>query len=240
MRFMIMHKTNAYWEGGAIPGPELCARVGGLLGELASAGVLQAAEGLRPSSQGVRLRFSPAGRTVAEGPFERGNELPAGFSIVRTGTREEAVAWATHLAEAHGEVELDIRPVTEAWDIGMAPRPPDVTTRRYMVLRKATAATEAGRSPSPAWRAETSRLLEETTRTGVHLVTETMRPSARGRRYKNAASGVSFVDGPFIESKELIGGYVVVAADSLADADGWVRRYVEAVGAEEVDVRELD
>jgi hypothetical protein len=239
VRFIIMHKTNAHWEGGAIPDPELCDRVGRLIGEMAGAGILQAGEGLRPSSEGVRLRFSPDGRSVTHGPFERGNELPAGFSIVRTATLEEAVAWATRLAEAQGEVELDIRPVTEAWDIGMVPRPASVTTRRYMILRKATAATEGGVSPSPAQRAEAARLVEETTRTGVHLVTETMRPSARGRRYKNAVDGVSFVDGPFIESKELIGGYVVLATESLADTDAWVRRYIAVVGAQEVDVREL-
>ena len=65
-----------------------------------------------------------------------------------------------------------------------------------MVLRKATAATEAGVAPSSAQRAELSRLIEETTRSGVHLVTETMRPSARGRRYKNSRDGVSVYDGP--------------------------------------------
>jgi hypothetical protein len=45
MRFIIMHKTNAHWEAGAIPTPELIARVGGLLGQLAKAGLLLAAEG---------------------------------------------------------------------------------------------------------------------------------------------------------------------------------------------------
>jgi hypothetical protein len=52
MRFIIMHKSNAHWESGAIPGPELIARVGTLLGELAKAGALLAAEGLRASSDG--------------------------------------------------------------------------------------------------------------------------------------------------------------------------------------------
>jgi hypothetical protein len=51
-----MHKTNAHWESGAIPGPELIARVGTLLGEMAQAGVLRGAEGLRASSEGVRGR----------------------------------------------------------------------------------------------------------------------------------------------------------------------------------------
>ena len=48
-----------------------------------------------------------------------------------------------------GDVEIDIRPVTEPWDIGIGPKPQDVTTMRYMILRKATAATEAGSAPTP-------------------------------------------------------------------------------------------
>lgn len=240
MRFIIMHKTDAHWESGASPTPELIARVGALLGELAKAGALLAGEGLRASSEGVRLRFAGGARTIIGGPFERGNELPAGFSILRAPSMEDAIEWASREAAVLGDLEIDIRPVTEPWDIGMAPRPSGITTRRYMVLRKATAATEAGTAPSPAQRSGLSRLIEETTRTGVHVATETMRPSARGRRYKNATNGISVVDGPFTESKELIGGYVIVSADSLDDAGHWAARYLGVVQADEVDVRELD
>ena len=186
MRFIIMHKTNAHWEAGAIPTPELIGRVGGLLGQIAKAGALLAGEGLRPSSEGVRLTFSSGTRRVTKGPFERGNELPAAFSIVRTGSLDEAVEWASRQATVLGDGEVDIRPVTEPWDIGIGSRPAEIATRRYMVLRKATAATEAGIAPSSAQRAELARLVEETAPANVHLATETMRPSARGRRYKNS------------------------------------------------------
>jgi hypothetical protein len=240
MRFIIMHKTNGHWEAGAIPTPELIARVGRMLGEIAKAGALLGAEGLRASSEGVRLRFSAGARTVINGPFEAGNELPAGFSIVRARSLDEAITWASSQAEALGDGEVDIRPVTEPWDIGMGSRPAGVTTRRYMILRKATVASEAGVAPSSEQRAKLARLIEETTGTGVHLVAETMRPSSRGRRYKSSRDGVSFFDGPFIESKELIGGYVVVSATSLEDVDRWTRRYIDAVEADEVDVRELE
>jgi hypothetical protein len=240
MRFMIMHKTNAHWEAGAIPTPELIARVGAMLGDLSKAGVLLAGEGLRASSEGVRLRFAAGTRTVLDGPFERSNELPSAFSILRARSLDDAIEWASRQASVLGDVEIDIRPVTEPWDIGMRPRPAGLTTRRYMVLRKATAATEAGTTPSAAQRAELSRAIDATTRPSEHLVTETMRPSARGRRYKNSRDGVTVVDGPFVESKELIGGYVIVSVESLEDADRWARRYIDAVGAEEVDVRELE
>ena len=240
MRFIIMHKTNARWESGAIPGPELIARVGTLLGQLAKTGALVSGEGLRASSQGVRLRFTAGVRTVTQGPFEGGNELPAGFSILRTRSLDDAIEWATRQAQALGDGEIDIRPVTEPWDIGMSAALADVSTRRYMVLSKATASTEAGEPlPSPR-RAEFARLIAETTRDGVHLVTETMRPSKRGRRYKNSRNGVSMFDGPFIETKELIAGYVIVSAPSLEDAGRWAAQYLDVVEADEVDLRELE
>ena len=239
MRFMIMHRTNAHWESGASPGPELMARVGRLLDDLARAGALAAAEGLRASSEGVRLRFAGGTRTIINGPFGPGDAVPAGFSILRVQSLEEAIEWASREAAVLGDVEIDIRPVTEPWDIGLEPRPANLTSRRYMLLRTSTAAAEIGTAPSPAQRAKLARLIEETP-ASVHVVTETMRPSARGRRYTNSRDGVSVLDGPFIESKELIGGYVVVSAKSLEDADRWARLYIDAVGADEVDVRELE
>jgi hypothetical protein len=239
MRFIIMHKTTSHWESGAVPGPELIARVGAMIGDLKKAGVFLAGEGLRASSQGVRLRFEAGTRTIITGPFEGEKELPAGFSIVRTRSLEDAIEWATRQAHVLGDVEIDIRPVTEPWDIGMTPPPAEVVTRRYMVLRKATPSTEAGGTPSAAERAALTGLIDETTRSGVHLVTETMRPSRKGRRYRNSRDGVSAYDGPFLETKELIGGYVIVSAASLEDAHAWVLQYIDAVGAGEVDIREL-
>ncbi|MBL8112789.1 MAG: hypothetical protein JNK60_07890 [Acidobacteria bacterium] len=107
---------------------------------------------------------------------------------------------------------------------------------RYMALRKATAATEAGAPPAAA----RSRILEEAKRDGVLLVSETLKPSRRGRRYKNSGEGVRVIDGPFTESKELIAGYVIVEVATLEDADRWARRYLETVDAQEVDLRELE
>ena len=240
MRFIIIHKTNAYWEaGGAIPSPELIARVGELLQQLAKDGRLLGGDGLRPSAEGVRLTFDSGRTTVRSGPYEGRNELPAGFSVVR-GTLDEAIEWAMRRAGIAGDAEIDIRPMTEAWDIGLQPRPADVTTRRYMVLSKATAETEAGTAPTAPQRARIVDLIAETTASGLHLQTEAMRPSSRGRRYINAPDGISIMDGPFAETKELVGGFVIIAADSLDDADRWAREYIQIVETTEVDVRELE
>lgn len=239
-RFIITHGTNAHWESGARPTPDLIGRVGALLAALSKAGVLLGAEGLRPSSEGVRLTFSGGAPTVTKGPFSPQQELPAGFSIVRGETLDDAVAFAAKEADVLGDVEIDIRPVTEPWDIGMADRPADVRTRRYMVVRKATPASEAGEVPTQEQRSKLARLIEDTAREGRHIVTETMRPSGRGRRYNNSRDGVAFYDGPFIETKELIGGYIVVSAASLRDAGRWAEQYIRVVDADEVDVRELE
>ena len=240
MRFIIMHKTNAYWEGGAIPDRDLIARVGQLLGEMTKAGVLEAGEGLRSSAEGVRLRFEAGTRTLTPGPFEGGHELPAGFTILHSASIDEAVAWATREAEILGDVEIDIRPVTEPWDIGMCPPPVDLSTRRYMVLHKATPASERSQAPTPEARIRLSKLIDDTIRSGTHIVTETMQPSRRGRRYKNSSTGVTYFDGPMVETKEMIGGYVVVTAGSLDEACRWAEKYLETVQSNEVDVRELE
>jgi hypothetical protein len=236
----MMHKSNAYWEAGGKPSQELLARVEKLISEMAKGNVLLGAEGLRASSHGVRLRFSGGTRTIVEGPFTGDHELPSGFTILRVTSLEEAIEWATREAAVQGDVEFDIRPVTEPWDIGMMPKPDNVATVRYMVLRKATVASESGATLSPTQRAEMVRLIDEAKRSGVHLATENMRPSARGRRYKNSRAGLSITDGPFAESKELIAGYVMVSAESLDEAARWATEFIAAVEADEVDLRELE
>jgi len=240
MTFIIMHKTCAAWEAGALPAPDLIARVGAMLGELSAAGVLLGGEGLRASSEGVRLIFSDGARTIVPGPFAGANELPAGFSIIRARSLDEAVEWATRQARVLDDVEIDIRPVTEPWDIGMAPPPPNPAGQRFMVLRKATGATEAGTALTTPQRTQLSRLIYETTKAGTHITTVTMRPSARGRRVLNDVEGVLMFDGPFVETKELIAGYIIVTAASLDGAAALARRYLDVVGADEVDVRELE
>ena len=236
-----MHKTDAHWESGAIPGPELIARIGALLGELAQSGLLKGAEGLRASSEGVRLRFSGGTRTILPGPFTGENELPSGFSVVRARSIDEAIEWATREAAILGPeqlVEIDIRPVTEPWEIGLAPKPDGLDTRRYMVLRKATAATEAGAKLAANQRAALDELRRRAP--AGHLTAESIKPSKRGRRCKNTSGGVVFTDGPFTESKELIAGYVIIDVPSLDEASRWCARYVAVVGTDEADVLELE
>jgi hypothetical protein len=238
MRTIIMHKTIARWEEGAKPDPKLIAEVGELIGDMKRAGVLRAGEGLRASSLGARVTVSGGAPEIVRGPLVGGNELPAGFDIIRAATLDDAVAWACEIGKVLGDVEMDVRPVTEPWDIGLGSKPAGVTTQRFMVLRKATAATEAGTPLAPAQRDALAGLRKRTP--AGHITAETLRPSARGRRCKNTSAGIAFTDGPFAESKELIAGYVIIDVPSLDEAARWCTRYVTVVGTEEADVRELE
>jgi hypothetical protein len=237
MRFIVMHKTNAHWETGAPPSRALVERVGAMIGELQQAGVFLDGAGLRPTSEGVRLGFSRGARTIQRGPFAGDHELLEGFTTVQAQSLDDAIAAATRQAAVVDAAETDIRPVTEPWDIGLASEPADATARRYMLLRKATPQSER-EGISSSQRAELVRVVDAGTR-AEHLVTETMRPSARGRRYRNSTGGVTYVDGPFTETKEMIGGYILVSGVSLDEMDSYVRRYMEIVDTGEVDVREL-
>src|SRR4051794_11994365 len=119
MRVVMMHKTNPANEAGVLPGPELLAGMGELMGELVKSGRLIDGGGLQASSKGVRLNFNRGKRTITNGPFAGSNELLAGFAIVRVTSIDEAVAWATSFAEIMGDLEVDIRPLMEPWDLGM-------------------------------------------------------------------------------------------------------------------------
>jgi len=238
MRFILMHKTDARWERGENPSPELIARVGQLLTDMAGDGALLAGEGLRASSLGVRLQFSGGQRTVVPGPFTGGNELPAGFAIVRVESLDDAIGWASRVAEVKGDVEIDVRPVTEPWDLGLVPRPPGVPTR-YMLLHKADAASESGARPAKE-RAAMRRLHDEMNRAGVLVTSEALAPSAKGRRYKFSDGKQSVIDGPFAESKELIAGYILLEAASLDEAARWAPPYAAAAETAELDMREVE
>jgi hypothetical protein len=82
---------------------------------------------------------------------------------------EEAVGWASRFATIIGEAELDIRPVTEPWDLGLAQKPVDDLTTRFMAVWKADSNYEAGNLPSPEARAATARLIAEMKEAGVFV-----------------------------------------------------------------------
>lgn len=237
MRVVMMHRTSAKWEAGALPEPELIGKMGALMGEMAQAGVVRGGEGLRASSLGVRLNFAGGKRTITPGPLTPGNELPAGFSIVNAKSLEEAIELGTRFAEIVGDVEIDIRPVNEPWDIGVMPKPAGLTTTRYMLQRKADRYTEAGTPPSPEKGAALGKLMGELSQSGVLLAAEALQPSSKAVRLRYQSGERTLTDGPFTESKELIAGYCIVEVDRIEQAIDWATRFAECIGDVELDIR---
>src|SRR5918993_5087574 len=69
MRFMVIVKASPESEAGEMPTREMLTEMGNYNEELVKAGVMQAGEGLQPSSKGVRVKFDGAKRTITDGPF---------------------------------------------------------------------------------------------------------------------------------------------------------------------------
>jgi len=119
MRFIVIVKANKDSEAGVMPPPELFEKMGRYNEELVKAGVMQAGEGLLPSSKGLRMKFQGANRTITEGPFPETDQLVAGFWLWKTKTREEAIDWLKR-APFDGGVEIEMRQIAEMEDFGDA------------------------------------------------------------------------------------------------------------------------
>lgn len=120
MRYMVLVKATAESESGEMPeSPEVFEEMNRFNEELVKAGVLVSGEGLHPSSQGARVRFSGTERTVTDGPFAETKELIAGFWILDVKSKEEAIEWVRRAPMRDGD-ELEIRRVYEAEDFGDA------------------------------------------------------------------------------------------------------------------------
>ena len=107
---------------------------------------------------------------------------------------------------------------------------------RALIINKMDDELEAGIPPSPAVMEGVGRVVEEMTRAGVLLVAEGVRPSSEGARVTVSGGRRTVTDGPFAETKELIGGFMLVQVRSLDEAVEWAARLAEVLEAE-VEVR---
>jgi hypothetical protein len=121
---MVLVKATTDSEAGVMPSTELLEAMGKFNEELVNAGIMQAGEGLHPSSKGKRVVFDGASRTVIHGPFAATSELVAGFWIWRVKDMAEAVEWVKRCPNPMpGKSEIEIRQVFEAADFGEALTP---------------------------------------------------------------------------------------------------------------------
>jgi len=119
MRVMVIVKANEDTEAGVMPSEQLLADMGKFNEELVNAGIMQAGEGLHPSSKGKRVKFSGDERTVMDGPFAETKELIAGYWLWNVKSMDEAVEWVKRCPNpTSGESVIEIRPLFEVEDFG--------------------------------------------------------------------------------------------------------------------------
>ena len=98
---------------------------------------------------------------------------------------------------------------------------------RFMMIVKATKDSEAGCTPNPELMATIAKMAEEATKRGVMVTAGGLQPSSRGARIRVSGGKTSLIDGPFAETKELVGGYAIFDLPSKEDAVQMGRQFMQ-------------
>ncbi len=122
MRFMVIVKASKDTESGKMPTTEEMASMGKFNEEMCHAGVMQAGEGLHPTSKGARIKFSGMNPTVTPGPFSLTNDTIAGFWLIEVKSLDEAINWMRR-APFDAGAEIELRQIFSAEDFGEALTP---------------------------------------------------------------------------------------------------------------------
>jgi hypothetical protein len=122
MRFMVMVKATKDTEAGVMPSTEMLTAMGRFNEEMVKAGVMQAGEGLHPTSKGARIKYSGAAPVVTEGPFPVNSDLVCGFWLIEVGSKDEAIQWMKR-APFDGGAEIELRQIFSSEDFGEALTP---------------------------------------------------------------------------------------------------------------------
>jgi hypothetical protein len=112
---------------------------------------------------------------------------------------------------------------------------------KFMVMVKASAASEAGAMPSEKLLAEMGNFNEELVKAGVMLAGEGLHPSSKGARVRFNGSQRTVIDGPFAETKELIAGFWIIEVSSKEEAIEWMKRCPNPheEGESEIEIRQI-
>ncbi|NBM20121.1 YciI family protein [Streptomyces sp. GC420] len=101
---------------------------------------------------------------------------------------------------------------------------------RYMTMVRIDESNVPAGGPSEQLMEDMGKLIDEMTKAGVLLDTAGLRPTAEGVRMRNNHGEISATDGPFTESKEIIGGYAIIQAKSMEEAREWTQRFLKVHG----------
>ncbi|MBI5279784.1 MAG: YciI family protein [Burkholderiales bacterium] len=140
-RFMIIVKATPDSEAGRWPegSDKLFEAMRIYHEDLARAGALLDGSGLHPSSKGWRIRYASDGtRTVVDGPFTESKELVAGYTLIQTRTREEALEWTKRFPNPVGfdkPAEIEVRQLYEMEDFKDVAPASEIEKFRKMGMR---------------------------------------------------------------------------------------------------------
>ena len=107
---------------------------------------------------------------------------------------------------------------------------------RFLAIHRSK---ETGIPPSPENMAAMGKLIEEMAKAGVLLATEGCQPSSKGARVRISGGSFAVTDGPFTETKEVIGGFALFQVKSKEEAIEWTKRFLKLVGDGESEIREI-
>jgi hypothetical protein len=122
MRFMVIVKANKDSEAGVMPSTEMLAAMGKFNAELVKAGMIEAGEGLHPTSKGARINYAGGQGTATHGPFPFSGELASGFWLINAKSLDDAITWMKRAPFGAGDA-IEIRQVFAAEDFGEALTP---------------------------------------------------------------------------------------------------------------------
>ena len=108
---------------------------------------------------------------------------------------------------------------------------------RFLCLYKP--AQQEGIPPTQQEIAEMGKLIEEMKKAGTLLSTEGCQPSSKGARVRLSEGKITVTDGPFIETKELVGGFAIIQAKSKDEAIELTKRFLKVAGDGETEIRLL-
>lgn len=228
----MMHKHDEHTEAGELPPPELMARMGAFIGEHAQAGRFLDGAGLGATKTRTLLTFADGVAKVTH-PYPRrtDHESPAAMLVVKVRTREQGLGWAERYGKILGNGAIELSKVTEPWDLGMMPMPPDAPLR-FLLVEK-----EIGTRDTQQKSALT-RLRTEMRKEGVLDKEIDLEPSTRAKRLVFRNNDLTVIDGPFAESKELIGGFSVMELPDMDAAIALCKPYADILGGTlECDIR---
>jgi hypothetical protein len=243
MQFMVIRKADAATEAGVPPSPQALDEMERFNRALADEGKLGLALGLRPSRRAVRLKLWPGGESITDGPFAEARELVAGFTIFEAASKEAALErlrhWPQSDAQATGEAVLELRETGCPGGCAQVPPALDAGDQRYVILLRSDEGTERDRIPPQQMLDALNAFNAAQAAAGRLLAGDGLKSSARGARLCFKDGQASVIDGPFAEAKELIAGFWMIRASSMADAIAWARTLPYPTGPfVEVEIRE--